>query len=314
MSTYLPPCVAKALKSEEGLQNCMTVIASYFRTYAKDPATILSYVPEKYAVDVWNLVKSPKTPIFTCDLVAQYCPDFCDESACSLLAEEDPVNFLASRISYAEWDVETKDVAIWFRDIPTPLSFNAKEALKNPAEARAAVKVYTLEHFGRIVNLGKITVRDKDGRRHTRDLLEEFITQVYVKASKVAGNDVEGVGEVILDLVQHHQVIPPDLATISSSVFVYVDQDGKTYLAVEPRLFRSKVRASLGITSNKRLLSVVQQYGIVKRRIRLKGERGYFFLIPEDVVRRYVGAPLNELVRAQVDISELFPDIGGDDE
>ena len=313
MSLMLPPCIRKALESKENLNQCLMVVGAYFKSYARSPSDILSSVPQDMLPDVWSASKSKMTPIFSCDLVAQHCPDFCDESKCPLVSDEDPVDFLVTRIMRAEWDLETKDVAIWFNGVAEPLVFNVKNALKSPSEARAEIAVFTLEHFGRAIILSKIKTKDEDGRKFTRDLLLEFINQVYSHAVKIAGNDVEGIGELILDIIQKHQITPRDLATVECDVFVYQESGGKRYIAVEPRLFRAKVRNYLGITSNSRLVNVLRRYNILKRRIRVHGERGYFFLIPETTIRKYSGMDIDDAVRASADISELFADIGEGD-
>jgi len=293
----LPPCVSNAITNAEKSPQYTTIIASYVKTYINSPRELGEVLPPELMPKVFSAM-TKNVPTFSCDLVTSIDSSLCDDSRCPLFAEQDPVAFLLNNVESAEWDVETSDVSIKFTGIPQVLVLNAYETFKNPRDATAIIATFTLQNMGKAIYLSKKVAKLPDGTRQVTDQLRQFLEEVYVIADKVYGDDTLGVGELILDIVNTYQIVPPELASVESEVFVYVDSKGKQYIAIEPNIFRAKARSKLGIPSNRKLLTVLARYGIAKRRVRLHDDRKYVFLIPEEKVEEYAGVPLQKLLSA----------------
>lgn len=313
MRLMLPPCVKSVLElPEEDLKNYVAIVGAYFKSYARTPNDILSTVPSDLIPIVWKAYKDPKTPRFNCDLVKSTNAELCNPSMCPLMAGEDPVEFLVSKIASAVYDLETRDITIWFEDIDEPLVFNAKEAYKNPSEVRAEIAVYTLEHFGSSILL--TTIKDEDGNKI--NLIKEFVDRVYTIATKRKGSDAMGIGELLLGIVNNHPITPKELASVNSEVFVYESRDGRKYLAIEPRLFKTKAKSHLGVSSQQKLIRVLRKHGIEKRRLRIKGELGYFYLVPKETIEMFTGMDFDEILNPRVEdiFSKMMDNHGGENE
>jgi len=305
MSTKLPPCVRAILKSEELYENHKEIVASFFKSYVDDPTQAFKIIDDSdKAFEIYKAMNDTATPIFSCDYVRATIPEVCDIMTCPFHADSDPVKFLLNRISRAIYDMETHNLTLWFENTENPLYIDVEEAYMKPTATIAKIATYTLENFNHPVRLRKY--RDKDGT--IREPLDEFLRTVVPSAQKTGGSDVYGVGELVLNIVTTHTVVPDDLATVNSDVFVYVARDANRYIAIAHRLVKSMARSIIGTTSNVKLFKLLARYGIQRKRIRLKGERGYFVLVPEKVFERLTGYTIDEILKSEGEdlLSELF--------
>ena len=310
----LPPCVINALGHEIDFAKYVEVVAAYVKTYVKSPVELSEAVPQRLMPYVMSALTNRNIPTFSCDLVMSVDDSLCDDTKCPLFAEKDPVAFLMNNVEEVVWNLETSDIKIKFRNVYQPLILNAYEAFRNPSDAKALIASFTLQNLGKAIYLVRTTVKMPDGSRHVKDQLRQFLEELYSVADKVYEGDVMGIGELITDILNSHQVVPAELASVESEVFVYIDRLGNRYLAIEPRILRTKARNRLGITSNNKLIRVLSKYNINKTRIRLHGDRKYVFLVPEEVIRRYADVDIDDITRGQeVSESDIMRLLGGGD-
>jgi len=93
-----------------------------------------------------------------------------------------------------------------------------------------------------------------------------------------------------------------------SDLFVYIDNKEQKYLAISTKLMRTVARQFLGIASIRKLGQVLDNYGIEKRRLRLHGERAYFYLVPANLFERLTGEKLEDYLNPgrTLDVEALY--------
>jgi hypothetical protein len=311
----IPPCIEYFIRTNP--ISYLNIIASYFKTYGGLEKLYEMGVDARVIRAVKEFI--PDAPNFMCELVQAAHSNACDKSKCTLLAKIDPVEFLVNRITKAKYNVATKDLFLWFKDVSQPLVINVSMVMSGKRDAVAEIATYTLENFGKMLVLGKV----KDAQTgEKRDLLIEFIEKIFPTAEKVNVDDPTDFYEAVLKAVEGNQVVPKELATAATTAFVYEDEDGKKYLAIKSRNFMNILRNIVG-GSRRQLKSLLTSMGVEKHRLRLRGERDYYYLIPEKIVVEATGQTLDEIVNEVLSPSEFEKELdeelmrmihGGDEE
>jgi len=289
MVLLLPPCVEALLPFvEEGDETAITIVASYMGRHVS-VAKIYDELPS-IADKIVAAMNKPGLPTFSCHLVYDAGhTDKCDQSRCPFLAARDPVSFILDQVERVTYNPTTGDLKLYFPNVRRPLVIPVKGSVVNRAEVEGNVRKFMLEYAGVMLSLRPYKDDDTGERR---DPLDELITLAYQIAETLA-EDEYGVGEVLLHILQTHPLEPPGAATAMSDLFVHIDNNGDRYLAISTKLMRSVARQFLGIASIRKLGQVLENYGIEKRRLRLHGERAYFYLVPEHIFERLTGEKLD---------------------
>ena len=111
-------------------------------------------------------------------------------------------------------------------------------------------------------------------------------------------------------IVTSYGVKSPELASALSDVFIYIHKD-KRYLAISTRVMRSVARQFLGVTSMRKLKEILERYHIVKKQLRLQGEKGYFYLVRDYIFERLTNIKFDEFLETPF---EQALDMGGREE
>lgn len=305
MSLLLPPCIESLVSDlkEDPDPEAVEVVASYMRDSGISTRLIHTEFPELAEVLVPAMTK-PGLPGFSCDFVASKgYSDKCNMDTCPFLAVVNPVSFVLDRVERITYNPLTKELKLYFPRVPVPLVVPTGAVSVNRPEVEASISTYMLEVYGVYPSFHRY--RDDDGVVH--DPLRDLIVMAFKRAEMKAEDEV-GVAEVLTTIISNHAPVPMELASVLSDMFIYINGKGERYLAISTRVMRTHARQLLGVHSVRKLSKMLTPYNIEKKRIRLQGERAYYYLVPERQFKELTGMDLGELPSLQQE--EMMLDMG----
>ena len=297
MEVLLPPCVEALMERVRTREDerALVVVASYFKGHVPRH-TMYRTFPE-VANKIMEAINKREIPPFSCRLVSTMgFEHLCDSARCPFLAQTDAVSFVLTNAKRITYNPLTKELKFYFPNVRSPMVVPTRGAVANRNEVMGDMNAYALEAFGVFLQLKPY--RDEDGVRH--DPLQELIMLAFKQAETVM-EDEEGVAEALTHIITMYSIVPHEEATALSDGFVYTDPHGNRFLAISASVMRSVAHSFLGIRSIRRLKELLEKYGIVKRRIRIHGERAYFYLVPEAVVRSLLDTSLEGILMGEMD-------------
>lgn len=304
MISLLPPCVEALLPLvEQGDAKATEIVAAYMKNRVS-VVRIYEDLPN-IADKIVATMNKPNLTTFSCQLVYEKGhADKCDQTRCPYFAARDPVGFILDQVERVTYNPTTKTLKLYFPNARRPLQIPVAGSIVNRAEVEGNIKAFMLEYSNVSISLRPYKDEDTGIRR---DPLDELITQAYHMAEPLM-EDEYGVGEVLIHIIQTNVITPTELATVTSDVFVYVNKEGAKYLAISPKLMRTVSRQLMGIASIKKLTNLLSDYGIEKRRLRLHGERAYFYLVPASLFERLTGEKLEDYLNPgrTLDVEALY--------